>query len=222
MPFQPLRHVASRQHTEDISLLLQSLGMEVHIDEPTPQAGWLIWVESSRYAEAQRVLAEEEAAVQAPTVPVHTPGQPGDFTWVLGLALINIAAWAIMEQHGGTHDRQTLLRFGAVHSQLLHAGEWWRLVTAQFIHIGVRHLFGNLAALLVLGGLTVRVLGPGRLLFVYVLAGVCGNLAGFAFGSDTALKARGLGRDFRTAGRAGGQPTAPAAPTIGRSAPSPL
>ena len=52
MPFQPLRHVASRQHAEDISLLLQSLGMEVHIDEPTPQAGWLIWVESSRHAEA--------------------------------------------------------------------------------------------------------------------------------------------------------------------------
>ena len=204
MPFQPLRHVASRQHAEDISLLLQSLGMEVHIDEPAPQAGWLIWVESSRHAEAQRVLAEEEAAAQAPTGPVHTPGRSGDFTWVLGLALINIAAWAIMEQHGGTHDRHTLLRFGAVHSQLLYAGEWWRLVTAQFIHIGVRHLFGNMAALLVLGGLSVRVLGPGRLLFVYVVAGVCGNLAGFAFGSDTALKAGASGAIFGLLGALAG------------------
>ena len=49
MPFQPLRHVASRQHAEDISLLLQSLGMEVHIDEPTPRddpailPGCLVW-----------------------------------------------------------------------------------------------------------------------------------------------------------------------------------
>ena len=189
MPFQPLRHVTSHQHAEDISLLLQSLGMEVHIDEPTPQAGWLIWVESARsYDEARRVLAEEEAAAQTPVAPVHTPGRSGDFAWVLGLVLINIAAWAIMEQHGGTHDRHTLLRFGAVYSPLLYAGEWWRLVTAQFIHIGVRHLFGNMAALLVLGGLTVRILGPGRLLFVYVVAGGCGNLAGFAFGSDTALR----------------------------------
>ena len=206
MPFQPLRHVTSRQHAEDISLLLQSLGMEVHIDEPAPQLEWVIWVESTRYAEAQRVLAEEEAALQAvaPATPGHSPERQGDFAWVIGLVLINIAAWAIIEQHGGTHDRDTLLRFGAIHTPLLRAGEWWRLVTAQFIHIGVRHLGGNMAALLALGGLSLRILGPGRLLFVYVLAGVCGNLAGFTFGSDTALKAGASGAIFGLLGALAG------------------
>lgn len=206
MPFQPLRHVTSRQHAEDISLLLQSLGMEVHIDEPTPQLGWVIWVERSRYAEAQQVLAEEEAAVQVagPATPAHSPERHGDFAWVIGLVLLNVAAWSIIEQDGGTHDRDTLLRFGAIHSSLLQAGEWWRLVTAQFIHIGVRHLCGNMAALLVLGGLSLRILGPGRLLFVYVLAGVCGNLAGFTFGSDTALKAGASGAIFGLLGALAG------------------
>ena len=214
MDFQPIRHVVSREQAEDISLLLQSLGMNVQIfqvsqaasDEYATRIRWVISVELTRYAEAQQVLAEEEAS-RPPIVsaaPTPMPGAQSDYAWVIGLALINIGVWSIMEQHGGTQNRATLLQFGAIESPLLSAGEWWRLVTAMFIHIGVRHLFGNTAALLVLGGLTLSSLGPGRLVFVYVLSGVCGNLAGFAFGSAAAVKAGASGAIFGLLGALAG------------------
>ena len=214
MDFQPIRHVASREQAEEVSLLLQSLGMNVQIfqvsqaasDEHAARIRWVISVELPRYAEAQQVLAEEEAS-RPPIVPASPPPMPGaqsDYGWVIGLALINIGVWSIMEQHGGTQNRDTLLQFGAIKSPLLRAGEWWRLVTAMFIHIGVRHLFGNMAALLVLGGLTLSSLGPGRLIFVYVLSGVCGNLAGFALGSATAIKAGASGAIFGLLGALAG------------------
>ncbi len=214
MDFQPIRHVASREQAEEVSLLLQSLGMNVQIfqvsqdasDEHAARIRWVISVELSRYAEAQQVLAEEEASRPAilSAAPAPMPGAQSDYAWVIGLALINIGVWSVMEQHGGSQNRDTLLQFGAIKSPLLRAGEWWRLVTAMFIHIGVRHLFGNMAALLVLGGLTLSSLGPGRLVFVYVLSGVCGNLAGLAFGSATAVKAGASGAIFGLLGALAG------------------
>ena len=57
----------------------------------------------------------------------------------------------------------------------MRTGEWWRFVTALFVHIGPRHLLGNMAALLVLGPALVAALGPWRFLVVYLLAGVAGN-----------------------------------------------
>lgn len=98
-----------------------------------------------------------------------------------------------MEQHGGSQDRPTLLRFGAITSSRLSDGEWWRLVTALFIHIGVRHLIANMAVLIALGVLTLPAWGLGRFCFVYVLSGMLGNLAGFAFGSSVAVKAGASG-----------------------------
>jgi rhomboid protease GluP len=214
MDFQPIRHVASREQAEEISLLLQSLGMNVQIFQVTQDASaeqaartrWVVSVELARYAEAQQVLAEEEASRPAvvSAAPAPLPGAQSDYAWVIGLALINIGVWSLMEQHGGTQNRETLLQFGAIKSPLLSGGEWWRLVTAMFIHIGVRHLFGNMAALLVLGGLTLSGLGPGRLIFVYVLSGICGNLAGFIFGSATALKAGASGAIFGLLGALAG------------------
>lgn len=214
MDFQPIRHVASREQAEEISLLLQSLGMNVQLfqvsqaasDEHDARIRWVISVELTRYAEAQQVLAEEEASHPrvVSVTPAPIPGAQSDYAWVIALALINIGVWSIMEQHGGTHNTETLLQFGAIKTPLLRAGEWWRLVTAVFIHIGVRHLFGNVAALLVLGGLTLSGLGPGRFIFVYVLSGVCGNLAGYAFGSAAAVKAGASGAIFGLLGALAG------------------
>lgn len=205
MEFQPIRHTAGREQAEEVSLILESLGIKVQIFQVAREAStehdnrfrWVVSVELPRYAEAQLVLAEEEASQTSILAdPDPRPGAQSDYSWIIGLALVNIGVWSVIEQNGGSQNRDILLRFGAITSPLLRAGEWWRLVTAMFIHIGVRHLFGNMAALLVLGGFTLSSLGPGRLVFVYVLSGLCGNMAGFAFGSGTAIKAGASGAIF--------------------------
>ena len=213
MPFQAICSVSSRTQADEISLVLQSLGIDVRVfhagqtaqavqavsDESGEHSRWLVLVETSQSAKARQVLAEEEALsplVSSTPRPMMSSTQRdvlNDLLWLFGLVLINIGIWSMMEHYGGSQNRTTLLQFGAITSVRLSAGEWWRLVTALFVHIGVRHLVANMAVLVALGALTLRAWGPGRFFFVYVLSGVLGNLAGFAFGSSVAIKAGASG-----------------------------
>jgi membrane associated rhomboid family serine protease len=68
---------------------------------------------------------------------------------------------------------------------LLARGEWWRLLTTCFLHMGVLHLLLNMYFLYVVGPLLERMLGPGRFLLLYAAAGVTGSCAAMLFAPNT-------------------------------------
>ena len=72
---------------------------------------------------------------------------------------------------------EQLLAWGANNGSLvmLH-GEWWRLLSAAFVHVGIIHLATNMWCLWNLGMLGEPLLGPIGLMAVYVLSGISGNL----------------------------------------------
>lgn len=61
-------------------------------------------------------------------------------------------------------------------------GQWWRLVTATFLHFGWLHLAFNMLALLQLGTVVEAALGRARFLVLYLLAGVAGTTASYVLG----------------------------------------
>ncbi len=70
-----------------------------------------------------------------------------------------------------------LLHFGADHAGLvLIGGQWWRIVTAMFVHVGIIHLATNMWCLWNLGMLAEPLAGSAGLLTAYVLSGASGNL----------------------------------------------
>ncbi|WP_033820435.1 rhomboid family intramembrane serine protease, partial [Kitasatospora sp. MBT63] len=57
--------------------------------------------------------------------------------------------------------------------------QWYRLLTAMFVHAGFAHLATNMVSLLVLGPPLERALGRGRFLGLYLLSGLAGNALAF-------------------------------------------
>ena len=73
---------------------------------------------------------------------------------------------------------------GALHG-IAH-GEYYRLITAMFLHFGLVHLLLNMYALWILGANLERALGPLRFTALYVLAGLGGNVAAYLFSAPNA------------------------------------
>ena len=60
-------------------------------------------------------------------------------------------------------------------------GEWWRLITAAFLHGSFLHIAFNMYVLFAIGPTLERILGHGRYLTLYVLAALGGGVASYAF-----------------------------------------
>lgn len=60
-------------------------------------------------------------------------------------------------------------------------GQWWRLLTAAFLHGSFLHIAFNMYVLFALGPTLERILGHGRYLTLYVLAALGGGVASYVF-----------------------------------------
>lgn len=129
------------------------------------------------------------------TLPLHRPV----VTWVL-LGLIGLM-FAVETALGGSTQTDVLVRLGAKVTPLVADGQYWRLLTSMFLHIGVAHLFFNGYALLAVGTEMERLVGPGRFAAIYFLSGLLGSLASFAF--STSLSAGASGAIFGVIGALG-------------------
>ena len=105
------------------------------------------------------------------------------------LLVINVAIFIIMTLAGGSQNNLNLVRFGAMVKTLIANGDWWRLFTASFIHIGFFHLLFNMYFLYNIGPLFERLYGSRNYLIIYLLAGIMGNLLSFAFGNANTISA---------------------------------
>jgi len=73
-------------------------------------------------------------------------------------------------------DNESLILWGANFRPITLDGEWWRVVTSCFLHIGVIHLLMNMYALLYIGVLLEPILGKLRFASAYLLTGIGASL----------------------------------------------
>lgn len=93
------------------------------------------------------------------------------------IILINIFLFFMMYILGsGSEDIYTLLKFGANQSNLVQTGEYYRLITSAFLHIGITHLLCNMYSLYVIGPQIETFFGKIKFLIIYLGSAIIGNL----------------------------------------------
>jgi rhomboid protease GluP len=68
---------------------------------------------------------------------------------------------------------------------------WYRLLTATYLHGGLIHIGFNMMVLLDIGPVVEEVYGSARYFFFYTVCGLCGSLLSARFGSAPAVGASG-------------------------------
>ena len=194
-----LIRLRTRQEAEGLQFTLTSVGIRAKVGSLFVSNGerimlWAVTVPQGQLQEAQKILAEEEIANAEQTARAsQPPPAPSRLHWVVGLVVVNVLVWLAMEGNGGSESRVTLLRFGSSLAAALMEGQWWRTLTAMFIHIGPKHLLANMFTLLIFGPPVLRAWGVGRFYFMYLVAGLVGNWVSFGLSPSLAIKAGASG-----------------------------
>ena len=178
------------------------------------ERGYRLLVEAPALAAVQEQLAcfDRESAGWPPRpAAAGRPERRLDLATPLLWALIVLAVFWCQNEWPGTLEQAGVLDPRAVFGR----GEWWRPVTALFLHANVGHLLSNLISGIFVLAAVITTLGRARGWLLVALAAVAGNLAAAALhageryqslGASTAIFA-GLGlltgRALRVLGRTG-------------------
>lgn len=151
-----------------------------------------------------RALSDSRTALPR-TSPAGTPAprERSRFTALGVLIALNVGVFAAelatAPFSGALHG--TLVVHGGLSEPAVDQGDWWRIVTAGFLHSSLAHLLGNVLALVVLGGVLTLAAGPLRMCLVYAAGLLGASLAVVALAPDT-LTVGASGAIFGLAGGA--------------------
>lgn len=103
------------------------------------------------------------------------------------LIAINIIMYiisAVISKSFWDIDPYTLLFLGGQYGPLIEYGQWWRLVTAMFLHGGLLHILFNMYALYILGDQIERIFGKIRYIVLYFVTGVIASVFSYIIEPD--------------------------------------
>lgn len=94
----------------------------------------------------------------------------------IGFIIINVIIYLILEIGGDTaNDTDYMTRMGAVWPPYVLQGEYWRLLSATFMHFGFEHILNNMLILACAGPILESALGHVKYMILYLLAGIGGS-----------------------------------------------
>jgi membrane associated rhomboid family serine protease len=101
---------------------------------------------------------------------------------------INVAVYvAELAQGGGVYGvNSTIYEKGFLYAPFVADGDWWRLMTAAFLHYGPFHLLLNMLGLYWFGSLLERRIGSGRFLLLYLVSGLAGSAGALVVSPNSA------------------------------------
>ena len=126
-----------------------------------------------------------------PSLRARTSAAVGNSSFIsfiiLTINLVLFVLMAVVEVNNGrgadafiqSPNGAVLYDFGGLYPPAVTAGQWWRLVTYNFLHIGLMHLLFNSSALYQIGPQVEELYGSQKFIFIYMLTGVTSAVASY-------------------------------------------
>jgi rhomboid protease GluP len=209
----------SAAEAAEVELLLASMGIPAvtRRDEAAGDGGGraAVFAPPRDLELARRLLAEEFPLGRPlptparPARPAPMPPSRGGRIAAAALLGLLVLAFAALHLRGTPATRADFLRHGAIAATQISQGEYWRFATAMFVHFDALHLLSNTAVFLVVALPLADLLGPARLLAVFLATGLAGNLASHLVSPSLALKGGASGAIAGLLGALGGHQLRP-------------
>lgn len=170
----PVGHYPTLEQAYDHGLVILAMGEACRVAAAATPGEFDLHAEA---LPAPRISEELDAYGQDEALPVERKAAPGEWTrhspghalcaiWIL--ALVAVFQWQ-------AQDPSLVRRAASSSIGLIENGEWWRPITALFLHADVTHLAGNLVSGSIFGVLVARSVGPFRGWAMILGCGALGN-----------------------------------------------
>ncbi len=137
-------------------------------------------LKSSLVSSEQDILTQPPPTTKQQIGSIFSLFKPREGYYITPILVdINIIVFILMVISGAGFlqpDNESLIKWGANFRPVTLDGQWWRLITNFFVHIGVMHLLLNMYALLFIGLLLEPYLGKARFAAAYFLTGIIASV----------------------------------------------
>jgi len=127
------------------------------------------------------------AARQRPSLRRRMAANPATAALIILTGLVFVLQFTSQQIFGF----DLVLALGAKANEAIRQGQWWRLFTPIFLHVGGLHLFVNMYSLYLIGPAVEQPFGGARFLTLYLLSGLSGVAFSLAFSSQSSAGASG-------------------------------
>jgi rhomboid protease GluP len=172
----PLRVTPHRARADEWVLTLTALDIAARVDW-APQHGYVVLVGATDATRAAEVLEAYDRDT-APR-PARPPAPEYGPTWAAIAATVLICAVFVVT--GPRESNHAWFIAGSSNAVRIADGQWWRPVTALFLHADFPHVLSNAIVLGIFGTALCRLVGPGVGLALIVSSGAVGNLLNYAW-----------------------------------------
>ncbi len=97
-------------------------------------------------------------------------------TSTICVALLAIFALEFLCRGAGSSIQNSVVAAGLIKARTMH-GEWWRLLTGPLLHANMQHVYYNVVALFLFGGVVERIVSRAVLPLVVLLSALSGSIA---------------------------------------------
>jgi rhomboid protease GluP len=137
------------------------------------------WRSKTELLQQETLKIAEEEAKQAAEVDQVMNFSKSNLYVTYGIVAINIIVFVAMTINGVNLFEPRgldIIKWGANYSPFTLSGDWWRLFSNVFVHIGIIHIVFNMYALFMIGVYLEPMLGKARYIGAYFGTGIFASL----------------------------------------------